>query len=324
MNNDWKDKPHFDMRYWSAKRSFETNLKQEGRDVQINFSPTKTIGGIETPIRAIVRRTGTEDKQYVEDRKIIIDKVYRLKTGDYITYPVDTYNEDGERTTEDIVCLVDVNVDKESLIFDTCKARICPLTINWKNLETPLWVWWTKSSYGEKGLTFPTDYEPIFDSRLSLELQYNKASARIYAGMRFMFNHSINAIYEVTFVNRLDPNLLSLTLRVSKYIKEDDLENNICYNPQLEKPEDPLHPTYSIEGEREICLNSTEAYYLDPIPESGTITWGLEDGTDLEIVNTYDNCVEVKGLTKKKFDLLKCYVDGELIATKTLYVVNII
>ena len=33
MNNDWKDKPHFDMRYWSAKRSFETNLTQEEREL---------------------------------------------------------------------------------------------------------------------------------------------------------------------------------------------------------------------------------------------------------------------------------------------------
>lgn len=37
MNNDWKDKPHFDMRYWSAKRSFETNLKQEGNRLLIEI-----------------------------------------------------------------------------------------------------------------------------------------------------------------------------------------------------------------------------------------------------------------------------------------------
>ena len=36
---------------------------------------------------------------------------YKFYATDYITYPVDTYNEDGERTTEDIVCLVDVNVE---------------------------------------------------------------------------------------------------------------------------------------------------------------------------------------------------------------------
>ena len=155
-------------------------------------------------------------------------------------------------------------------------------------------------------------------------MQYNEASARIYAGMRFMFNHSINAIYEVTFVNRLDPNLLSLTLRVSKYIKEDDLEHNICYNPQLEKPEDPLHPTYSIEGKREINVGSTRIYYIDPVPESGIITWELEDNTSLEIVSTHDNYVEVKGDDMGEFDLLKCYVDGEMVATKTLYVVNVI
>ena len=102
------------------------------------------------------------------------------------------------------------------------------------------------------------------------------------------------------------------------------LPYNICYNPQLEKPDDPLHPTYSIEGKREINVGSTSIYYIDPVPESGIITWELEDNTSLEIVSTHDNYVEVKGDDMGEFDLLKCYVDGEMVATKTLYVVNVI
>lgn len=314
MNLDSMNKPRFDMVNWSGLREFKNNLKYEGSDIEINFEPSQLIDGVNTPIRAIIRRSGVDDKENLEKRKIIIGKEFTIKKGDYITYNDDIY-------------MIYVAIDKDNPFHFDSEMKLMDHTVNWKNLGKPIPCWGTKSSYGEKGLVATAEYDPDFDSRLALEMQLNEVTKKIYAGMRFCFNSSKNSIYEVTFVNHFDPNILNLTLRVSKFIDEDDLENNICFNPVLEKPEDPTQVIYTIEnsdGDFEINVGSTSKFYLDPIPVSGEIAWKLEEGTNLEIVNSHDNYVEVKGLTKKKYDVLKCYVDGELIATRTLYVVNLL
>ena len=276
MNDYSNFRKQVDMIDYSGKFHFAENLKQEGTDILVNGKGSITINDKTFNYRAIVRNAGVEHKQSVEDREIKFYKDYGIKQGDYITYNDDIY-------------LIIPAIDKDNPFFNTAKMTRCQTKLNYKGLKNPIWFYGSNSSYGVKGVE-ETNTINIIDGKIYCLVQDNEATQKIYIGMRFILRHSKNQIYKcIKTENVLTDNCREIVLEKDVYNDNDDLENNIAYNPELDnivEDNEIIKDNYSIKGLnnsysiRKLGQNTFTIYNNE---EVDTDSWKIDIDSNLSI-----------------------------------------
>ena len=160
----------------SGIKIFEKQLKGlEGHDIEINDIPT----------RGIIYNHLNDMSEKLEDRALNVRLDTDIKTGYYVKNEDDYY-------------LVMTGIDNH-YYYKNCKIRRCNQKLIWKGLKTtfiPCYI--TNSSYGSKGEVHNITQISDFDARAVILVGVNEYTNQIRNGMRFIFNHSKDDVYEVT------------------------------------------------------------------------------------------------------------------------------
>ena len=207
---NYKKHVEVDMVKYSGTFHFNQQLKQEGSLIKINEQENQLIDNVFTPIKAIVRNTGVENKEGNEERSIIIGKEYEYKAGDYVEYLGDTY-------------ITTTCIDKDNPFFNTAKMKRCNFLLKWMykgELYDTLSIVTNATKYttGTKALASAGIVE--IDARFSVDIPYNEKTKTISIGTRFIIN---NIAWEVTQTDfTTNQGLLFLTLGKSSINQETD------------------------------------------------------------------------------------------------------
>lgn len=199
-----------------------------------------------------------------------------------------------------------VNSHKKFTIYS------CNQTINSKLFPQPMPCVADNTAYFTKG-SIQGDYFIENDAKLKIYLPRNEFTEKIYVGMRFIFEHK--ACYEVTSedIVVLD-GLVSLTLVRSTIQAEDDLVNNIAFNPKVsEILPDTIPSSVEIQGESMIRLGDEFEYKL-----IGATNWEINDDNIADIVKIdKDRCIVVG--KKVNYFKISANIDNE-VYTKSVVV----
>lgn len=212
---NYKTHIEFDMRDYSGKFHFNEQLKQEGSFIKLNELENQLINNVSTPIKAIVRNTGIENKEGNEERSIIIGKEYDYKSGDYVEYLGDIY-------------ITTTCVDKDNPFFNTAKMKRCNHLLKWMDngqlYQTPSIVTNnTKYTEGTKTeVSGITEQSAMFNILVPDILK----TKMLLLDKRFIIN---SMAWKVTLPDRTNQGLLFLTLGKSSINQEtDNLELGIA------------------------------------------------------------------------------------------------
>ena len=286
----------------SGIKIFEKQLKGlEGHDIEINDILT----------RGIIYNHLNDMSENLEDRALNVRLDTDIKTGHYVKNEGDYY-------------LVMTGIDNH-YYYKNCKIRRCNQSLVWKGLKTtfiPCYI--TNSSYGSKGEVHNITQISDFDARAVILVGVNEYTNQIRNGMRFIFNHSKDDVYEVTkkttAYNSDGVNgYMQLTCKYVKWVQEDDFDNNIAFNSFLE---DNVNPSIDITliGEEFVLIGSSETY---TISNATNVTFKLDDDTiaenNAEIVSQDGTSCVVKMLKD-----IMCQIEcrdslGKLLKCETIY-----
>ena len=309
-------KKEVDMVNFSGNWHFQQQLKQEGSNFKLEGNSSQLIDGIEVPYRAIIRRHGQDHKEGLEERMLEFDKRFNIHKGSYVEYNDENY-------------MIYSHVDKDNPIFNDAMMIMCNQKATWKGLNKYIPCVLNNSSYGSKGETHNIEQLSDFDARAVILIGISEDTIQntnqIRNGMRFIFNHSKDDIYEITkkttAYNSLDgKGYMELTCKYVKWVQEDDFENNIAFNSFLE---DNVNPSVDITivGEEYVLINNSETY---AITNATNVTFSLDEDTiaegNAEIVSQDGTSCVVKVLKTKMIQLEARDSLGKLIANpKTIY-----
>ena len=287
----------------SGIKIFEKQLKGlEGHDIEINDIPT----------RGIIYNHLNDMSENLEDRALNVKLDTDIESGYYVKF-------------EDKYYLIITGIDSH-YYYKNCKIRKCNQSLNYKGLNSnliPCYI--SNSSYGSKGEIHNIEQISDFDARAVILVGVNQYTSQIRNGMRFIFNHSKDDVYEVTkkttAYNSLNGNgYMQLTCKYVKWVQEDDFDNNIAFNSFLE---DNVNPSIDISlvGNENVLINDTQTYTINNV---SNITFKLDDDTiaegNAEIVSQDGTSCIVKVL-KEIMCQIECRdSDGKLIINpKTIY-----
>lgn len=287
----------------SGIKIFEKQLKGlEGHDIEINDVST----------RGIIYNHLNDMSENLEDRALNVRLETDIKTGYYVKNEGEYY-------------LVITGIDNH-YYYKNCKIRRCNQSLNYKGLKTtsiPCYI--TNSSYGSKGEVHNIVQISDFDARAVILVGVNEYTNQIRNGMRFIFNHSKDDVYEVTkkttaYNSNGVNGYISLTCKYVKWVQEDDFINNIAFNSFLE---DNVNPSIDITlvGDEKILIGSTKVY---TISNASGVTFTLDEDTiaegNAEIVSQNGTSCTVKMINE-----MMCQIEcrdslGKLIINpKTIY-----
>lgn len=214
-----------------------------------------------------------------------------------------------------IFLIKSANIDKLTPIG---VSEECKNSITWKGLGTTIPCVFTNSSYGAKGEVFNNEWIGDFDARGKIEIQRNDKTNKIFEGMRLMLG-SEHDVYEVSkIVGATAPGLWQITTKYTRRLQEDDIVNNIAYNPQLEEDlKPPDGGIFKISGNEYIPINKVETYTISP---TANVTWEIYNNTNVEIVgNNIGSSVNIKA--SKGEDLIVLFAkngQGEVVCQYTI------
>ena len=266
-------------------------------DVYVNDS--------ETPIKALYY---TKKKQGATTEREEGIQVYpnQIKQGDILRF---SYND------TDIpprYYMVLSSIEKKRG-YDEGIVVECNIMLNWEGLDKPIPAIFINSSYGAKGETNSYEQMSEFDSRGIFYIQKNDKTKVIYNGMRFVFNSNENDIYQVTKVQGVfAEGYYNDVVKYCKRVQEDDLENNIAYNPRLKQiinnNKDKYKEIITITGKDIIKLNQEETYTVDNYSKEVYFTFDEETISTncVELISQSDNQCVIKGLIKNEWIVLLC------------------
>ena len=286
----------------SGIKIFEKQLKGlEGHDIEINNIPT----------RGIIYNHLNDMSENLEDRALNVKLDTDIKTGHYVKNEGEYY-------------LVMTGIDNH-YYYKNCKIRRCNQKLNWKGLiisSIPCYI--TNSSYGSKGEVHNIEQISDFDARAVILVGVNEYTNKIRNGMRFIFNHSKDDVYEVTkkttAYNSDGVNgYMQLTCKYVKWVQEDDFDNNIAFNNFLQ---DNVDPSIDVDliGEEFVLINTSETYVMQ---NATNVTFILDEDTiaenNAEIVSQDGTSCIVKML-KAKMVQIECRDSlGKLLKCETIY-----
>ena len=281
---------------------FEKQLKGlEGNDIEINDIST----------RGIIYNHLNDMSENLEDRALNVRLDTDIKTGHYVKNEDDYY-------------LVITGIDNH-YYYKNCKIRRCNQSLVWKGLKTtfiPCYI--TNSSYGSKGEVHNIVQISDFDARAVILVGVNEYTNQIRNGMRFIFNHSKDDVYEVTkkttaYNSNGVNGYMQLTCKYVKWVQEDDFDNNIAFNNFLE---DNVDPSIDIDliGAENVLINSSETYVMQ---NATNVTFILDEDTLLEnnaeIVSQNGTSCIVKMLKAKMVQIECRDTLGKLLKCETIY-----
>ena len=286
----------------SGIKIFEKQLKGlEGHDIEINDIPT----------RGIIYNHLNDMSEKLEDRALNVRLDTDIKTGYYVKNEGDYY-------------LVMTGIDNH-YYYKNCKIRRCNQKLTWKGLiVSPIPCYITNSSYGSKGEVHNITQISDFDARAVILVGVNEYTNQIRNGMRFIFNHSKDDVYEVTkkttaYNSNGVNGYMHLTCKYVKWVQEDDFDNNIAFNSFLEDNVDPSIDVNLI-GEEFVLIGSSETY---TISNATNVTFKLDDDTiaenNAEIISQDGTSCVVKMLKD-----IMCQIEcrdslGKILYLKTIY-----
>ena len=251
----------------SGKKIFNKQLQSnEGKDLIINDISTRGI------ILNHLNDMSTEQ----EDRGLNVSLDTDLQRGHYVKLG-------------DKYFMVTSKVD-DHYYYKTARIRECEHYLIWKGINKQFPCFITNSSYGSKGEVTNIEQESDFDSRGLIFVQKNEYTDTIYNGMRFIFNHSKNDVYEVTKVQSVfgkscyedDMGYYQLVCKYVKWVQGDDFENNIAFNPRLENNTPTTNDIY-VNGSDVVSLSSNQTY---TIVNTTNVTFELDSDTVAENIAT--------------------------------------
>ena len=280
----------------------------DAKDIYINNSTTS--------VKAVIddrkKQGATSDREeYIQTYPNLI------KSGDNVKFK---YRSDDI----DNYALITSDIEKKNG-YDEGVFLLCNQFITWKGLSVlPIPCWLNNSSYGSKGEVHNIEQISDFDARAVILVGMNEYTSQIRNGMRFIFNHSKDDVYEVTkkttaYNSNGVNGYISLTCKYVKWVQEDDFVNNIAFNSFLE---DNVNPSIDIDliGEENVLINSSATYTMQ---NATNVTFVLDEDTILEgnaeiVSQNGINCV-IK-ILKSCWLQIECRDSlGKLLKTKTIY-----
>lgn len=285
--------------YTYSKHFDESNAYKKGILLQKDFSETE----IDTRIINI-------DKS-VYERRIQFKPHTKIEEGDYIYYP-------------DIDRYYIVKEFQFNSIVPYAIATECNQILRCKYFGRDIPCYMENSSYGSKGVVTNQPYYSDFDSRGVILVQKNEITKKIYNGMRFIFNNSKEDIYQIAKVNGVfTKGYYQMVCRYTKYLQEDDLENNYAFNIDLENKQQDI-VTYKIKGEEVVKLGEEYTYELEGY--TGVVTWKIDEYSDenniATIVSTTDNSCNIE-MNEADIVQIEARDDSDkLLAILTVYIIE--
>ena len=234
----------------------------DGKEVYINDSVT--------PIRGVVdikKKQGASS----EEEYVLQTLPNQMRTGDIVRFKMND---------TDILrdYLITSGIEKKNG-YDEAVFLECNQTLNLKGWSNPIPCWGTNTSYGVKG-KIENNYFALTDGKIQFKIQKNKFTDMIDKGIRFIFNNSKKLVYEVVEVeNVLNSNIYTITVEKDEYDSaNDDLKNNIAYNPSLEV-EEPDNP------------NPPPSYSYNVVADNGDLSLKKYNANTFRIIDNYGNPV---------------------------------
>jgi hypothetical protein len=269
----------------------------EGKDIKIEDVST----------RGIITNSLNDMATDKEDRGLNVELTTAIKKGDYVVYDNDNY-----------IVLSDID---DHYFYKGTRIRKCE-----QYLKSSIWgssfiipCILENSSYGSKGEVANVEQTSDFDSRGVITVQKNKYTDKIYNGMRFIFNHSKNDVYEITKVQSVfgvngftNTGYYQLICKYVKYVQEDDFDNNIAFNPRLDIYKNESELPY-ITGNETIRINSNEIFKIN---KTSNVVFNLDDDAIkynyATIVSQNGTSCTIKGLVADKPITIQVRTSGGL------------
>ena len=280
----------------------------DAKDIYINEATTSIKGVIDTRKQ---QGATSEKEEYVQTYPNLI------KSGDNLKFK---YRSDDDYN----YALITSKIEKKNG-YDEGVFLLCNQFVKWKGLSIePIPCWLNNSSYGSKGEVHNIVQISDFDARAVIRMTCNEYTEQIRNGMRFIFNHSKDDVYEVTkkttaYNSNGVNGYMQLTCKYVKWVQEDDFNNNIAFNSFLEDNVDPSIDITLI-GEEFVLIGSSETY---TVSNATNVTFKLDDDTiaenNAEIVSQDGTSCVVKMLKD-----IMCQIEcrdslGKILYLKTIY-----
>jgi len=186
------------------------------------------------------------------------------------------------------------------------------------------------SSYGSKGLVYNQSFYSDFDSRGVITVQKNALTQKIFNGMRYCFEHSKEDIYQVAKVNAVfDKGIYSIVCKNTRYVQEDDIENNYAFNSCLDYDDDrdlTEMKIVRILGKDFIKIGDIQQFIIEGY-DNTDVTFSLDEYTvDMNIatiIESSDKMCKIKGLKEDVAQLEARNSEGTLLAVFSIYIIPI-
>lgn len=266
-----------------------SGVKIFNKQLQSNEGKDLIINGVST--RGIILNHLNDMSIDQEDRGLNVSLNTDLQRGYYVKFGNKNF-------------IVISKVD-DHYFYKTARIRECEQYLTWKGINKQFPCFITNSSYGSKGEITNVEQESDFDSRGLIYVQKNEYTDTIYNGMRFIFNHSKNDVYEITKVQSIfgkscyddDMGYYQLICKYVKWVQGDDFENNIAFNPKLENTSTSTSTDISVNGSDTVSLSTNETY---TIVNATNVTFELDSDTvaenDATIVSQNGTSCVIKAL----------------------------
>lgn len=259
----------------SGKKIFEKQLSYlEGDNI--------IIDGV--PLKALVINDDNIYNEKKEFRTVCMRCNEKCEHGSYVFYKGEYY-------------IVVTDID-DHYYYKSCKMRKCNTNLIWelngKIYNYPCLT--TNDSYGVKVLS-DNDYVRSQNIKLQILVQANNDTNMVIPDMRFIFNNSEFDIYSVVDINSsIIKGVLTFTCEKSVLQPQDDLKNNLAFNPILSNYKDNskelvINGLDEINQEQDYLYTSNieGEFYLDDFTSNNIAYIVEKDSTSCKIHTLKNN-----------------------------------
>lgn len=283
-----------------GKKIFDIQLKSaEGRNIEID--------GVLT--RGIILNHLNDMSTTKDQRGLNVSLETPIKKGNFVR---DLY--------EDKIYLVLSNIDNH-YAYKTCTMEFCNQTINFNGLKEGMKVVAEGESYGVKIFQGNNDFLTTVDTKVKVTIGDNEITRKyLKPNARIMFKNSQYGIYKIGDIIVYNDGLLTAVCKKDSYmVGLDDLENNICWQPNDESDN---HTKYSIIGSDEIPIGDIRRYELIPNNKNANIVidnYIIDNGiVKVDIVD--NSTINIEAIKPNELIEFSFNVEGEIVSKNVITV----